>query len=404
MSYIEKINTNGKGIMEKVREAHRKEYGVEPDVIAVAPGRFHLAGEHTWFFKDKTLSMAVNLPVYVSASLREDTSFKFYFVQLEDEKYTNLSSLKLKKEDKWANSIKSILYGFYSGGFELKGIDFTIYSEILPSAGFGITTAVKVASCWAIRELCGLKCSQDQILQVIERANKNFLGTANHSADSFAAIFSKENNLVLTDYAKKSCELVPFNFKEKTVLLTDALVPRIVTWNEDSLMQPENVLLLGELKERKANVSGGWQYEEDKAEVNEVLSVVSEDTKRRLLCVMNEHKCVLDCVNAIQKYDFSSFARSVNRSHQNMRDYDISCPEIDWILKRVHELDENLDDLRNPVNCGRITGKGFGRGIYTILRNSDVGKYKEKLEEYEKIFGFSPKCYSVKSANGVRLI
>ena len=136
MSYIEKINTNGKGIMEKVREAHRKEYGVEPDVIAVAPGRFHLAGEHTWFFKDKTLSMAVNLPVYVSASLREDTSFKFYFVQLEDEKHTNLSSLKLKKEDKWANSIKSILYGFYSGGFELKGIDFTIYSEILPSAGF----------------------------------------------------------------------------------------------------------------------------------------------------------------------------------------------------------------------------------------------------------------------------
>ena len=166
MSYIEKINTNGKGIMEKVREAHRKEYGVEPDVIAVAPGRFHLAGEHTWFFKDKTLSMAVNLPVYVSASLREDTSFKFYFVQLEDEKHTNLSSLKLKKEDKWANSIKSILYGFYSGGFELKGIDFTIYSEILPSAGFGITTAVKVASCWAIRELCGLKCSQDQILQI----------------------------------------------------------------------------------------------------------------------------------------------------------------------------------------------------------------------------------------------
>ena len=100
-------------------------------------------------------------------------------------------------------------------------------------------------------------------------------------------------------------------------------------------MQPENVLLLGELKERKANVLGGWQYEEDKAEVNEVLSVVSEDTKRRLLCVMNEHKCVLDCVNAIQKDDFASFARSVNRSHQNMRDYDISCPEESMNLTKI---------------------------------------------------------------------
>ena len=39
-----------------------------------------------------------------------------------------------------------------------------------------------------------------------------------------------------------------------------------------------------------------------------------------------------------------------------MRDYDISCPEIDWILKRVKEFEPNLDFVRNPVTCGRITG------------------------------------------------
>ncbi len=390
--------------MDKVINEHLKEYGVKPDVIAVAPGRFHLAGEHTWFFRDKTLSMAIDLPVYVSASLRKDTAFRFRFVQLDDKKHANITSLKLRKEDKWANSIKSVLFGFYSLGFDLKGMDFTIYSEILPSAGFGITTAIKVASCWAIREICGLKCKIDKILQVLEKANKNYLGLENHLADSFAAIFSKKNSLVVTDYSNKSHDVIPFKFKDKIVILTDAAVPRIVTWNEDSLMQPENVLLLGELKNHKSNVYGGWQYEEDKAEVNEVLSVVSEDTKRRLLCIMSEHKCVIDCVNAINKDDFASFARAVNRSHQNMRGYEISCPEIDWILKRVYELDESPDDLRNPVNCGRITGKGFARGIYTVLRTSDSEKYKERLDEYERIFGFSAKCYLVKPAEGVHLL
>ena len=87
-----------------------------------------------------------------------------------------------------------------------------------------------------------------------------------------------------------------------------------------------------------------------------------------------------------------------------MRDYEISCPEIDWIIKRIRNLDEKPDDLRTPVNCGRITGKGFGRGIYSVLRDEDVAKYKEKLEEYERIFGFEARCYEVEPAKGVHLL
>ena len=390
--------------MDKVIAEHKKEYGVKPSVISQAPGRFHLCGEHSWMFRDKTLSMAVNLPVYVAGSLRDDTSFRFNFVQLEEKKHANLSSLKLKKEDKWANSVQSVLYGFASGNFDLKGIDFTIYTDILPSAGFGITTAIKVASAWVIKELCGIKCPQDQMLKVLERANRNYYGTDNHMADTYAALFSKEDSLVLTDYSEKSWDLIPFKMKDRKVILTDASVPRIVTWNEDSLMQPENVLLLGELKNLRSNVYGGWQYEESQTEINEVLGVVNEDTKRRLNCIMKEHKCVLDCIVGLQKNDFACFARSVNRSHDNMRDYEISCPEIDWIIKRIRNLDEKPDDLRTPVNCGRITGKGFGRGIYSVLRDEDVAKYKEKLEEYERIFGFEARCYEVEPAKGVHLL
>ena len=40
------------------------------------------------------------------------------------------------------------------------------------------------------------------------------------------------------------------DFEDVSILLTDARVPRISVWNEASVMEPENVLLLGELKER----------------------------------------------------------------------------------------------------------------------------------------------------------
>ena len=392
--------------MDRLIEAHLAEYSQRPDIMASAPGRFHLIGEHTWFVKDKTLSMAVNLPVYVAVSRRSDSNLRFDFVQLNEKKRASLSSLKIKKEDRWANALKAVVYGFTSGGFSCGGMNFTVYSEILPSAGFGITTAMKVAAAWAVRKLHSFRCSDDQMLQVLERANRNFLGAENIKADNFAAIYSKPGSLVLTDYARGECDVIPFKFPGHTVVLTDARVPRITTWNEESLQQPENVILLGELKERKANVYGGWHYEDSKAEVNEVLSVVSsEDTRRRLLCIMNEHKCVLEAVSAIDRGDFPAFARAVKSSHEGLRDlYDISCPEIDWILKRVQMLDESPDDLRNPVNCGRITGKGFGRCTYTIIRNGDLDKFRARLDEYEHIFGFKPEYHIVKPAGGVRVL
>lgn len=400
------LNKDGKiGLMLQVKESHLAEYGKYPEVVVSAPGRFHLIGENTWFFRDKALSMAVNLPVYVSISKRDDNVVKFYFTQLDDRKKANLSNLKFKKEDRWANAIKSVLYGFLSGGVSLGGMDITVYSSILPSAGFGITTAIKVAVAKAVWNIFALHFDEAMIVQVVERGNRLFLLQENHNADNFAAIYARKGFLICTDYYSNSYEHVPFDFEDKKVILVDAKVPRYEMWNRETLYEPENALILGDLREEKKNLFGGWHYISDVTDINEALSSVSEDTRRKLLCVIREHGDVLDAVQACEKKDFVRFARSVNHSHESLRDFfDLSCPEIEWLVKRVADIDPTIDDIRNPVSCGRITGKGFGRCMYAILRKDDVPKFESKLDEYERIFGFKPECYDVESADGVRII
>ena len=391
--------------MKAVNDAHELEYGGKPDIVAKAPGRFHLIGEHSWFFKDKTMSMAVNLPIYVAISKRDDTSIKFYFHQLNERKKASLTSLKMKKEDRWANAVKAIVYGFTSGGFTLGGMNITIYSEILPSAGFGITTAVKAAAAVAIKSLFELSCSDMELLQVIERGNRRFLQNNNYIADNFAALFSKKNNIIITDHFKNTWDYVPFNFEDKKVLLVDTKVPRVSVWNEETLHEPQYALIMGDMRERKPNVYGGWRYIDDVTDINEQLSVVSEDVRRKLLSVLYEHNDIIEAHDGIEKGDFFKFARSVNHSHETMRDmFNISCPEIDWILKRVNELEPNLDFVRNPVTCGRITGKGFGRCLYAIMREGDLDNFKSKIAEFEKIFGFHPDVYEVEPADGASLV
>lgn len=391
--------------MNLVKDIHKSEYGQFPDVLVCTPGRFHLIGEHSWFFKDKTLSMGVNLPVYVAVSFRKDDLLSFYFPQLKDRKKVSLTGMKFRKEDRWTNSIKAMIFGFTSLGHEVKGMNITVYSDILPSAGFGINTAIKVGAAFAIDELHGFGCSESQILLAISRGNLQFLNTNNYLADILTAIHSEEKSLVLTDHANKSYENIMFDYPEKKIILVDAKVPRVNIWNEEIIREPECALLLGELKERKSYVRGGWRYEENPHEVNLVLSIVSEMIHKKLHSVIVEHQYLLDAWEGLAKKSFGTFARAVNHSHENMRDeYDISCPEIDWILRRLSEINPNNDDSRNPFNCGRITGKGFGRCLYAILDEKDLPEFNEKLLEFTKIFGFRPSSYVVEPARGVSFV
>ena len=391
--------------MKLINDAHIEEYGTKPEITAKAPGRFHLIGEHSWFFKDKTLSMAVNLPVYVAVSKRQDTSVHFFYKQINEHKKATVNALKYKKEDRWANACKAIVYGFTSGGFAIGGFDLTVYSEILPSAGFGVTTAIKAATLIALQNLFEVKCTDNELLQILERGNRRFLQSENYLSDNYSALFSKKGNLLITDYFKNSWDYVPFNFSDKKIFLIDTKVPRVSIWNEASIFEPQYALLLGDLREQKPNVYGGWQYINNITDINEVLEIETEDVQRKLKSVIREHKDLLEAKAGLETGDFFKFARSVNHSHETMRDmFNMSCPEIDWILKRVGELEPNLELVTNPVTCGRITGKGFGRCLFAVMRENDVENFNSKLNEFEKIFGFHPECYEVEPSDGACII
>ena len=101
-------------------------------------------------------------------------------------------------------------------------------------------------------------------------------------------------------------------------------------------------------------------------------------------------------MDGIKKGKFAKFARAVNKSHVLLREnYNVSCPEIDWILKRVGELEPNLQDIREPVTCGRVIGKGLGCCLYAFVRDGDVETYKKNLLGYTRIFGLEPLMYEV---------
>ncbi|MCL2181487.1 MAG: galactokinase, partial [Treponema sp.] len=132
------------------------------------------------------------------------------------------------------------------------------------------------------------------------------------------------------------------------------------------------------------------------ADLLEVLGNFPERIRRRTMHIVEEIHRIDDAVDSLERSDIASFAKIIYRSHESLRDlYEISCPEVDWLVKRAQEIE--------GAAGSRMTGLGFGGCTYTIIRRELVEEYKKRMEEYERIFGFRPVTYEVKLATRARV-
>ncbi|HNY20554.1 MAG TPA: galactokinase [Treponemataceae bacterium] len=385
--------------MQKIATFHHNEYECDPEVIVSAPGRFHLLGDHTWFAKGNTLSMAINYSLFLCISVRPDQNFRLYSVSLDERKKISSSNLKYRKEDRWANSVKAVISSFMEYGIQVPGLNVTILSEIPADAGLGTPNALKVATALALRKLFAPQLNDATVVSLLERANTQFLKTNSHRADILCAMYSREGYCVKTDHHKVTAELVHFPKEGYSVFLTDSRVPRLLA-REELAARIQECIHAYEVVKTDPDAPPDFNLLTE--EILEEIVDIPESVRRRVIFIIRESESVREAVTALTNRDFFTFSRIVNRSHEGLRDrFEISCPELDWLVKRALEF--ILPDEPDLV-CSRMTGRGFGGCTYAILREKDGPSYLQKLDEYERIFGFKPVRYQVTPSDGARVL
>ena len=91
--------------------------------------------------------------------------------------------------------------------------------------------------------------------------------------------------------------------------------------------------------------------------------------------------------------DALAVGRLMNRSHESLRDlYEVSCPEIDWLVKRLQESD--------AVVGARMSGEDSGGCVVAVARPEAWKKFRSQTEEYERIFGFKAEVLHFRPSTG----
>jgi galactokinase len=377
---------------------HRKEYELdddrsEPVVIAEAPGRMHFLGEHGEPKAGLYLSAAIDRQVRVAVSLRKDNSIRFYAADLGERKRTTLINLKYKREDRWANFIKVAIHVFAERGYPVKGLNFTVSGSIPQQVGLASSSAIEAASAAALRGFFQAAFHDRDLVPALAASQNLFFGKST-PVDYLILFQARKDQFLVVDEARQEVKKIKSPLAKYRILIMDSRVPRMGV--DEELKQRRGDIKKG--LEILSHGKEGASFRDFAAEdIVESMGDLPEEIRRRSMHVVQETQRVFDAETALREQDFPALSRIITHSHESLRDlFEVSCPEIDWLVKRAQEIDGVLGS--------RMTGQGFGGCTYTILREDAVEEYKKRLEDYERIFGFHPVVYEVRPATGTRIV
>jgi galactokinase len=385
--------------MPDIGQIHRNEYELGlgrsiPVVIASSPGRIHFLGGQGDPAAGIYLCAAIDRYIHLAVNMRKDNSFRFYAVDLNERKRSSMANIKYRREDRWANYIKTAIFLFLDLGYPMHGLNISFSGDIPQHIGLASSTAIETAAAAALRKLLRFQISDTDLAQRLYDAHVKFFGTQASLADYQVCLLAKKDQFLFIDSSSGEIIKIKSPLSRFRILLVDSRVPRMGTESEIVSRNADTMKGL-EFLTRKFDGENFKDF--GSKDLLDALGDFPEQIRRRSVHIVDEINRIKDACGALQRSDIASLARIIYHSHESLRDlYEISCPELDWLVKRAQELE--------GAAGSRMTGHGFGGCTYTIIRRELAEEYRKRLEDYERIFGFRPVIYDIKIAAGARIV
>lgn len=168
-------------------------------VLASAPGRVELVGNHTDHNHGLVLAAAVNLDTLVAASPRDDT-----LIRLSSEGYgvvtLDISQLDPRKEEAGTTAalLRGVAAGMAQAGFRVGGFDGVMTSRVMSGSGLSSSAAFEVLACYLFDILFnGETMRPDLRARIGQFAENNYFMKPSGLMDQMASSFG---GMVMIDF------------------------------------------------------------------------------------------------------------------------------------------------------------------------------------------------------------
>lgn len=370
-------------------------YGYNAEQTVFAPGRVNIIGEHTDYNDGFVMPCAINYGMAVSFAKRNDSIWRVYAIDINEQDEFDLSQDFTQSERKWANYVRGVVKYIQEQCPEFKqGADLAMTSDVPMSSGLSSSAALEISIGKTCQVLGNLSLSLAQIALIGQKAENKFVGANCGNMDQLTSALGQKDHLIMIDC--RSLEITPTPVPQGYSIA-------IINSNV------KHDLVTGEYNNRRQECEQAAKFfgvkalrdvtpEQFHARENE-LKAESELTYKRAKHVVYEDQRVLDAVAALKANDMVKLGQLMGESHDSMRDdFEITIPEIDYLVE--------LAQVAIGKNGGaRMTGGGFGGCIVCLMPNEKVEALRQLIaDNYEKQTGIKETFYLCTASDGVRVV
>lgn len=370
-------------------------YGYNAEQTVFAPGRVNIIGEHTDYNDGFVMPCAINYGMAVSFAKRNDSIWRVYAIDINEQDEFDLSQDFTQSEHKWANYVRGVVKYVQEQCPEFKqGADLVMTSDVPMSSGLSSSAALEISIGKTCQVLGNLPLSLAQIAFIGQKAENKFVGANCGNMDQLTSALGQKDHLIMIDC--RSLEITPTPVPQgySIAIINSNVKHDLVTGEYNSRRQEcEQAAKFFGVKALR-DVSP----EQFHARENE-LKAESELAYKRAKHVVYEDQRVLDAVQALKANDMVKLGQLMGESHDSMRDdFEITIPEIDYLVE--------LAQVAIGKNGGaRMTGGGFGGCIVCLVPNEKVEALHQLIaDNYEKQTGIKETFYLCTASDGVHLI
>lgn len=370
-------------------------FGQQAAVLAAAPGRVNLIGEHIDYCDGFVLPFALEQNIIIAAAPNDSSIVRLASSLGGDTVEIDVSRDIPEAEPKWANYPRGVMQYFREEtGCTLPGFDAFITSNVPSGGGLSSSAAFELATATLLEGLTGITLDTKTKALLCQKAEHNYAHCPCGIMDQFASAFGEQDRLVMIDCRSGEPTLVPFENPDLTVIVANTCV-------EHELSDG------GYASRRKATEDGleiigkaSWR-EVTAADLESAREQMGDIVYRRGRHVIGEIQRTQDAAKALEAKDFATLGKLMYASHASLRDdFEVSCEELDIMVEIAQSM-----GTEGGVIGSRMTGGGFGGSTVTLCESSKAKDIVTTMHaQYAQRTGITPEIFISRPSQGARLL
>lgn len=351
-------------------------FGTRPTVIAQAPGRLEILGNHTDYNQGFVLSCAVEQNT--AFALRPVSGKHCRIKDFRDDSVRefDLDHIAHAIPKDWSNYVKGVIVELKKRGIEVGAFEAGMESTVPLSAGMSSSAALETAAGFAMREAFAIELCNADWARVGQGVENNYMGLKSGLLDQFSSIFGKKNSMILSDF--RTVEVL------RTVSLpTGYSIVVINSMAKHNLVDSEYNVRRQDCEsaaEKLAQIYPDVKTLRDVSleQLEAARPALEEREFRRALHVVGECTRVQQAVQLLEKDDVVGFGRLWFESHESSRvNFENSTEELDYLVELAKSIPGCLG--------ARLSGGGFGGITIHLVKTSEAEEYAKRVQAGYKV-------------------